>query len=451
MSRFVRSSKFRHVFGNPAKKEHTYDGVKVSKSAWDSNKIKVNTKFLSVLWDASGGGAIAVIPLEQQGKIPASLPLVAGHKAEVLDIDFHPFNENLIASAAEDAYVKIWHIPNGGLKSTLTEPVQSLQGHKRKVGTCDFNPVANNVLATSSTDLEIKIWDIEKGDVKTTISGHSDIIQNVSWNSEGTLISTASKDKKLRIIDPRTGGVTAEREGHAGVKGSRVQFLKEGKLLSVGFSKVSERQMCLWDIRNLSECHQTENIDSAAGLLMPFFDPDTNVLYIAGKGDGNIRYYEYTPEESKLYYLTEYKSAVPQRGLGVLPKRACNIGECEIARLYKISGDGKTVEPISFQVPRKSDLFQDDLFPDTYAGEPSVTAEEWFSGKNVPPKTVSLSVGFVPKENKTEFKPVVKEESGPKNEKELRDEYEKLKTRVGYLEAELVKKDAKIKQLEGSH
>ena len=28
--RFVRSSKYRHVYGNPAKKEVSYDNVKVS-------------------------------------------------------------------------------------------------------------------------------------------------------------------------------------------------------------------------------------------------------------------------------------------------------------------------------------------------------------------------------------------------------------------------------------
>jgi len=35
--------------------------------------------------------------------------------------------------------------------------------------------------------------------------------------------------------------------------------------------------------------------------------------------------------------------------------------------------------------------------------------------------------------------------------KELRDEYEKLKTRVAFLEAEIIKKDARIKQLEGGN
>lgn len=29
---------------------------------------------------------------------------------------------------------------------------------------------------------------------------------------------------------------------------------------------------------------------------MPFFDEDTSVLFLAGKGDGNIRYYEIVNE-----------------------------------------------------------------------------------------------------------------------------------------------------------
>jgi len=40
------------------------------------------------------------------------------------------------------------------------------------------------------------------------------------------------------------------------------------------------------------------------------------------------------------------------------------------------------VEPISFKVPRKTDAFQDDLYPDTLSGEASMTCDEFFGGKN---------------------------------------------------------------------
>jgi coronin-1B/1C/6 len=220
----------------------------------------------------------------------------------------------------------------------------------------------------------------------------------------------------------------------------------------VGFSKTSDRQFAMWDMRSLDAPMATENIDTASGMLMPFYDGDNSILYLAGKGDGNIRYYEITNDDKFVYYLSEYKSNVPQRGVGFLPKRAVNVSECEIARVYKITGDGKTIEPISFQVPRKgTDIFQDDIYPDAFSGEYSLTADQWLAGENAEPKRRSLAPGFVPKEKpKEEFKPIVRDE-GPKTEKELREEYEKLKARVAFLEAELIKKDTRIKQLEGSH
>lgn len=447
-SRFVRSSKYRHVFGTTAKQEHIYNGVKPSKSAWDSNKVTANTKYIGLIWDAGGGGSFAVLNANAPGKLSPSLPLFAGHSAEVLDIQFHPFNESLIASGSEDGYAKIWQVPEGGLTATITTPVQSLSGHKRKVGTVNFNPVASNVLATSSTDFLIKLWDVEKGDTKHDITGHSDIIQSIEWNHNGTQLATASKDKKVRLIDPRGSGVVSEAEAHQGVKGMRVCYLgNKEKLFTMGFSKTSERQYSIWDPRKFNAPLTSQNIDTAAGIIMPFYDNDTSVLYLAGKGDGNIRYYEIVDEDPYAYFLSEFKSATPQRGMGAVPKLGVDVSTCEISRLLKLTANA--IEPISFQVPRKSDIFQDDLYPPTASFEPALSADEWFSGKTANPKTVSLAPGFVaPSKPATEFKPVVKADEGPKNERELRDEYEKQKKRIAFLEAEIVKKDARIKELE---
>jgi coronin-1B/1C/6 len=56
-NRFVRQSKFKHVYPQPFKKNNCYDNAKVTTNAWDSNLIKVNPKFMSINWKAGGGGA----------------------------------------------------------------------------------------------------------------------------------------------------------------------------------------------------------------------------------------------------------------------------------------------------------------------------------------------------------------------------------------------------------
>jgi coronin-1B/1C/6 len=210
MSKIVRSSKYRHVFGAPFKKEDCFDEVKVTRNAWDSNLAAANPLYLAVIAETAGGGGFYVLPWKASGKVDAKTPLVAGHKSTVLDIDFNPFNDNLIASASEDCFAKIWGIPEGGLKDTMTEPLQTLSGHKRKIGTVQFNPVANNILATSAADLSCKIWDIEKGvSVLNVDAQHSDLIQSLQWNWNGSLLASSCKDKKVRIIDPRNQKVTA--------------------------------------------------------------------------------------------------------------------------------------------------------------------------------------------------------------------------------------------------
>lgn len=447
MSRVVRSSKFRHVFGTPAKPDECYQELNITRSAWDANFVKANPKFVAVAWE-SAGGSVAVLPHEKTGKIDkANPPLLSGHKGPVLDFDFHPFNDNLLATVSEDANVLIWRIPDEFITKAITTPVQSLQGHKRNIGCATFHPVANNVLATASNDTTVKLWDIEQGNNLITVEGHTDIIQALDWNNNGSQLASACKDKKLRIFDPRTNTISQEVTSHLGVKGSRVCWLKD-KVLTVGFSKNSEREFNIYDPRSINDPIAHLNIDSSSGSIMPFFDADTSILFLAGKGDGNIRYYEIVDEAPYYHFLSEFKSSVPQKGIGFAPKRALNVSECEIARAYRLQTN--KVEPITFRVPRKSEIFQEDLYPETYAGEPSLTAEEYMSGQNAEPKTRSLAPGFVPKEKVSDFKPVAqKVEEGPKNEKELREAYEKLKVRVAYLETEIVKKDARIKELEG--
>lgn len=450
MSRVVRSSKYRHVFGTAEKKENCYDDLRVSGGAWDTNKVAANNKFVAAIWEAAGGGSFVVLPNEKTGKIRGDQPLVAGHKAAVLDVAFSPFNDYIVGSVSEDGNGRIWSIPVGGFTQTQTEPVQTLIGHRRKVGTINFHPLANNIVATSSTDYAIKIWDIERGEAAATIPGHSDIIQSVDWNYQGSLLVTSSKDKKVRIIDPRAGNTTVEANGHPGIKGSRTIWLGQKEtLFHVGFSRSSDRCYSILDPRNIDTPLAKQNIDTSSGVIMPFYDNDTNLLFLAGKGDGNIRYFEIDDEKPYIHYISDFKTATPQLGMAMRPKTACDVGSCEVVSLVKACKN--YLEPIHFCVPRKSELFQDDIFPPTPGPDPSMTAAEWLGGANKPPVLVSLEGGFVARD-KSEFKPTVvvevKEEK-PKTEAEWRSEVESLNKRITYLEAELVKKDAKIKELGG--
>ena len=124
--------------------------------------------------------------------------------------------------------------------------------------------------------------------------------------------------------------------------------------------------------------------------------------------DGNIRYFEY--EHDKFEFLSEYKSADPQRGIAFLPKRGINTHENEVMRAFKTVNDSY-VEPVSFLVPRRAEMFQDDIFPPTVGLKPAMSAGEWFDGKeDLPPKIdlASVYAGEEPAEVPSDYKPTAR-------------------------------------------
>ena len=158
MSSFIRASKYRHVYVEPPKVDQTYKGFRLATVTGEQQYIKANTTFFAVALQG-GGGPFAVVKHKDVGEYKAGTPLVAGHKSAVLDLDFNPFHEHVIASASEDSTIKIWGIPADGLTETLTEPLVDLHGHGRKVTLLRFHPTANNVLASVSADMAVKVGD----------------------------------------------------------------------------------------------------------------------------------------------------------------------------------------------------------------------------------------------------------------------------------------------------
>ncbi|KAK6454286.1 uncharacterized protein RJT20DRAFT_57652 [Scheffersomyces xylosifermentans] len=435
--KFVRASKYRHVFGQAAKRELCYENLKITKNAWDSNIIQSNGQFLAVNWDASGGGAFAVIPVNEVGKAPDTVPLFRGHKGPVLDTAFNPFNKRQIVSCSDDGKILLWEIPEDysfhkyvdeeeNIKD-VTEPIKVLSGHTRKVGLVEFHPAAENVLASSSLDYSVKIWNLETGKAEITLQ-HKDLVTSFAFNYNGSLLATTSRDKKLRIWDIRSGKIVSEGAGHTGAKPSRVVWLgNTDRILTTGFSRLSDRQVGVWDINNIEKgpIDGFLVIDASSGVLIPIYDESTNMLFLAGKGDGNIRYYEY--ENDYLHELSQYASTDPQRGFAVAPKSAVNVKENEVLKSFKTVND-HAIEPISFIVPRRSELFQEDIYPDCPSDKPALTAQEWFGGKDANgPLLMSMEALYEGSEPTIRESPSVTVVSAAKEEAEKKEEEEKVK------------------------
>lgn len=198
--------------------------------------------------------------------MPDIYPLCRGHTAAVLDTDFSPFHSDIVVSGADDGTLGVWKVqPDlfdildldekakeraGGVKDL--SPVVRLNTGGRRVGQVLFHPTAEGVVAASTSDHQIKLFDITTaasggagaGDQQATVSltGAKDSIQSLDYDYAGNRLVATSRDKKLRVFDPRKGGEAVMMgDGHQGVKGARVTWCGDSeRIITTGWCRFTE-------------------------------------------------------------------------------------------------------------------------------------------------------------------------------------------------------------------
>lgn len=326
--------------------------------------------------------------------------LIFAHRELLTDFEFSPFIDvNIIATCSNETDVKLWKLPEDETSITepLMDPISELT-HDGSIVRVWFHPLASNLLFTSQPNKNLSVFDVEDG--KSIISIKTGgVVDSISWSYDGVQLLTGCNDKKLRLFDIRSRSpLIVEKQAHTSIKPFCVNYLqtsdsKTNYILTVGFGKMGIGEMVLWDPRNMKESITTQKLDYTPSAIQTFYDRELNILYLAGKGDRNIRIYEILPNKDPyIDYLNEYQSNIAQNALCCIPKRFCDVMKTEVARFLKLTNDN-TVEPLSMVVPRKDNIagyFAEDIFPDCWDGKPTLTGKEWLDGKNVPPKLSTL-------------------------------------------------------------
>lgn len=382
-------SKYKNAAPLLPKKEDWVSDIKVGAPQSCGNHIKASAAFIGFNVENRGGGSLGIVPLDYKGRVESSIPLVHGHSDLITDFDFSPFDDGMLATCSTDANVRVWHIPEGGLAESLANAEYSLPQFDKRVENVLFHPTTEFLLTVAYFDT-VKLWDIKHEKEIFSFSGHEDQVQNTSWHGNGSLFVTTSRDRNIRIIDPRADKVAYEAESHKSPKDSRVQWLgTTDRILSTGWDGSRVREVRIRDLRNFSKPYKIQGFDSSTGILMPLYDPDTNMLFLAGKADVSIMYWEITEKEPFLTEGLKHNGSVQTKGACLVPKRGLEVMNGEVNRLLQLTSNA--IIPITYQVPRKTYReFHADIFPDTSGYDPSTTISQWLGGSSNPVKKISL-------------------------------------------------------------
>jgi len=376
---------FKHLYAETPKPEFTYQDLKKPYTSGEGCYVAASPTLFAVSL-AGGGGPVMIHRHDKPGRLATDKRVLNVHKGKVLDFQFNPFIDNFLGCASEDCSISITELPEDpdDMKDNIQTPDVHLKGHSKKVHLLKWHPTALNIMATSSWDKTIKLWNVATSDCVQTYDDFKDVTLSMDFNAEGSLLATTTKAKVVKLFDPRVPAqAVAEFECSDGSKTSKVFWAEsKGYIGATCYNKMAKRKLRLWDLRALDQKPVADDVlDQMTSVNMPFYDSENHLLFTAGKGDGSVAYYQ-VGGKSAYKLISSYRSATPQKGGCFVPKRALDTTKCEVARFLKLTKD--SVIPLSFCVPRKTgaDIFQEDIFPDCFAGVPSLTPEEYLGGKN---------------------------------------------------------------------
>ncbi|NWY70928.1 COR2B protein, partial [Erithacus rubecula] len=357
----------------------------------------------------------------QTGRIEPNYPKICGHQGNVLDIKWNPFIENIIASCSEDTSVRIWEIPEGGLKRNMTEAVLELYGHSRRVGLVEWHPTTNNILLSAGYDYKVRGF-------------------------PGMPFPRVFRD--------------------FGTAGSRLWMAGVGWWDGLGWKELKAHLvLCFSWIRETF--HGSERASIGQGDI-PWIRKSLHGPGRHSVDQGDIPWARETfhgPGRHSMGQREFPQTRETFRGsgrhsMGVMPKHGLDVSACEIFRFYKLITLKGLIEPISMIVPRRSETYQEDIYPMTPGTEPALTPDEWLSGVNRDPILMSLKEGY--KRNaKIVFKAPVREKKSvvvngidllenvpPRTENELLRVFFRQQDEIRRLKDELSQKDIQVRQLQ---
>jgi WD40 repeat protein len=182
-------------------------------------------------WLATGSGDEASLWDLDASEAAAKPMVLRGHEDKIMDVAFSPDGRSL-ATGSIDGTAKIWDISSvsaGGLEESVVavageEPL-TLSGHTNTVFGVAFDSTGRR-LATASGDGTAKVWNIapDASDKREllTLAGHTESVSGIAFSPNNARLATASWDSTVKVWDGTIGHTDSVLSVEFGPDGARL-------------------------------------------------------------------------------------------------------------------------------------------------------------------------------------------------------------------------------------
>lgn len=118
-------------------------------------------------------------------------------------------------------------------------------------------------------------------------------------------------------------------------------------------------------------------------------------MYNSGRGDGSVQFFQYGSNvPGTIAFLGKFSHGQACKSFCLLPKWSLDPNKHEVGRSCRFLADN-SLDYISFRLPNRTGVFQEELYPPFMSNEASNNFESWNAGTDNPVKTMQLRPGEV--------------------------------------------------------